>query len=164
MRINEWTLFLDRDGVINVLKVGDYVKNWAEFEFRADFLQYFPNFCAQFKRVIIVTNQQGVGKGLMSSSDLDNIHALMLAEIVSIGGRVDKIYTATNLAGQEPDWRKPNVYMGVQAAIDFRDIDFKKSLMIGDAETDILFGQNLGMQTILFKSWQQVVSGERSEE
>ena len=60
-----WTLFLDRDGVINVRLIDDYVKNINEFEFLPGVLEAFKIFSEKFGRIIIVTNQQGVGKGLM---------------------------------------------------------------------------------------------------
>lgn len=70
-----WTLFLDRDGVINERLMGAYVRSIDEFKF----LQEIPETIAQlstiFGRVIVVTNQQGIGKGLMTERNLEEVHA-----------------------------------------------------------------------------------------
>ena len=89
-----WTLFLDRDGVINLHYPNDYVKNWDEFYFLEGVLDAIKLLSNIFKRIIIVTNQQGVGKELMTREDLDFIHAEMLKEVRKHGGRIHAIYSA----------------------------------------------------------------------
>ena len=145
---NSWTLFLDRDGVINRRLKDDYVKNWGEFEFMTGVLDVWPRLAALFGRIIVVTNQQGIGKGLMSVEQLDLIHARMKAAVEKAGGRIDLILYCPDLSSKVPNCRKPNPAMGHQAKEYFPEIDFKKSVMVGDSITDIQFGENLGMKTV----------------
>jgi len=70
-------LFLDRDGVINVRLIDDYVKRKEEFEFLEGSLEAFKIFAKHFDKIVVVTNQQGIGKGLMSEGDLEKIHSYM---------------------------------------------------------------------------------------
>lgn len=60
------TLLLDRDGVINVLRPNDYVKCWEEFVFLPGVLETLARFARTAKHIFIVTNQRGVGKGIMN--------------------------------------------------------------------------------------------------
>ena len=147
-----WTLFLDRDGVINRRPPGDYVKQWSEFMF----LPGVPGALAQlskiFGRIIIVTNQQGIGKGLMTYEDLQTIHRRMVNEIEKAGGRIDAIYYCPDLEEKPDNCRKPAKTMAVKAKNDFHDIDFTKSIMAGDTENDMLFGKNAGMTTVLINT------------
>ena len=71
------TLFLDRDGVINKHLLGDYVKTIDEMEFLPQSLEALKILAPFFKHIIIVSNQRGVGKGVMSLNDLDIIHTFM---------------------------------------------------------------------------------------
>ena len=141
------TLFLDRDGVINRHRPDDYVKRWEEFEFLPGVLDALAKWSKHFKHIIIVTNQRGVGKGLLSADDLEIVHRKMLREIENAGGRIDGIYCCTALSDNDPD-RKPNIGMALRAKRDFPDMDFGKSLMIGDSEGDMLFASNAGMTGI----------------
>lgn len=142
---NTWTLFLDRDGVINVRKVDDYIKTPDEFEFLPGVTEALKIAATIFARIVIVTNQQGIGKSLMSENDLEVIHAKMLAEIEESGGRIDAVYFCSALASENNPCRKPAPGMGYQAKRDFPEIDFEKSLMIGDSMSDLEFAQNLEM-------------------
>lgn len=144
-----WTLFLDRDGVINVRLIDDYVKNLGEFEFLPGILDAFTIFAEKFGRIIIVTNQQGVGKGLMTLQNVDKVHDFMVKEIENQKGRVDKIYVCPQLKSDPDNFRKPSPRMAYMAQHDFPEIDFDKSVMIGDSNSDIEFGKNAGMYTIL---------------
>ena len=144
-----WTLFLDRDGVINVRLIDDYVKNIGEFEFMPGVLEAFKIFAEKFGCIIIVTNQQGVGKGLMTLKDVDDVHDFMKKEIVASQGRVDAIYVCPQLKTDPDNFRKPSPRMAFMAQHDFPGIDFDKSVMIGDSTSDIEFGKNAGMHTIL---------------
>lgn len=144
-----WTLFLDRDGVINVRLIDDYVKNLGEFEFLPGVLDAFTIFAEKFGRIIIVTNQQGVGKGLMTLQDVDKVHDFMVKEIEKQKGRVDKIYVCPQMKSDPDNFRKPSPRMAYMAQHDFPEIDFNKSVMIGDSNSDIEFGKNAGMYTIL---------------
>ena len=141
---NDWTLFLDRDGVINKRLVGDYVKKVEEFEFIDGALDAIAKFSNLFGVIVIVTNQQGIGKGLMTTEDLNAIHDNMLAEIKYHGGRIDHVFYCPKLAKDNPECRKPNTGMGHEAKSIFPAIDFNKSLMIGDSFSDMEFGTRLG--------------------
>ena len=142
-----WTLFLDRDGVINEKRENDYVKNWAEFSFINGSLKAISDLSKIFGKIIIVTNQRGVGRGLMKEEDLIYIHDKMIDEINLNFGRIDKIYYCLEVS-ENAEGRKPNIGMGLKAKNDFPEIDFRKSIIVGDSKSDIKFGENLGMKKI----------------
>jgi histidinol-phosphate phosphatase family protein len=144
---SNWTLFLDRDGVINVEKNEDYVKNWNEFEFYPNSLIALPILAKKFKRIVITTNQKGVGKGLMTELDLTIIHVNMVERIQSIGGRIDHIYYCTDLDNNSIN-RKPQPGMAFQAKNQFPEIDFSNSIMVGNRKSDMEFGRNAGLHTV----------------
>jgi histidinol-phosphate phosphatase family protein len=145
-----WTLFLDRDGVINLHFPKDYVKDWNEFFFLEGAIDAIVRLSHVFGRIIVVTNQQGVAKGKMTEEMLRVIHINMLSEIEAAGGRIDSIYAATVLADNDPEGiRKPRIGMALQAQRDFPEIDFAKSIIVGDSLSDMQFGRNAGMYTIL---------------
>lgn len=148
LKINKsWTLFLDRDGVINEKIENDYVRVWEQFVFNENALIAIKELSSLFCRIIIVTNQRGVGKGLMSLSQLDEIHNNMLREINLNLGRIDKIYFCGDVA-EDSVCRKPNSGMAFSAQSDFPEINFTKSIMVGDSLSDIQFGLKLGMKTV----------------
>lgn len=144
-----WTLFLDRDGVINRRLKDDYVRTPAEFQFHENATEAIRVFSEWFGKMIVVTNQQGIGKGLMSEEALMEVHRKMLTEIEAAGGRIDKIYHCAGLRQHKPFCRKPRVGMALEARHDFPEINFKKSIIAGDAVTDMQFGRRLKMKTIL---------------
>jgi len=144
-----WSLFLDRDGVINRRLPGDYVKTWEEFSFLPNVLDSIEVFGNFFSRIFIVTNQAGIEKEILTHEALQNIHDQMMQYINYHGGRIDEIYYCPYTADLDPLCRKPNPGMAFQAKKDFPDIEFDKCLMVGDSESDIIFGNNLGMKTIL---------------
>ena len=143
-----WTLFLDRDGVINRRLPGDYVKSWEEFEFLPGVKESLAKLSGIFGRIIIVTNQQGIGKGLMTEEGLKEIHQKMITEVEAAGGRIDAVYHCPGLAKDNPPCRKPNPGMGLQAQQDFPEIVFNKSVMVGDSPSDMEFGTSLGMNCL----------------
>lgn len=143
-----WALFLDRDGVINRRIVDDYVKKWEEFEFLEGVLEALKIFSEKFGRIVVVTNQQGIGKGLMRKEDLDLIHGNMHYEVSFFKGRIDKVYYSPFLASENHHTRKPSIGMALEAKKDFPEIDFSKSIMVGDSGSDVEFGKNAGMKTV----------------
>ncbi|MGM0566479.1 MAG: D-glycero-alpha-D-manno-heptose-1,7-bisphosphate 7-phosphatase [Bacteroidota bacterium] len=147
-------LFLDRDGVINQRLENDYVKSWAFFHFLPGVLKALKLLRNHFERIFIVTNQQGIGKGLMTSEQLDLIHQNMLKAIRESGGKVDKIYYCPDLAAKPGNCRKPSPYMALQAQKDFPELHFENAVMVGDTSSDIAFGKRLAMKTVLISSAQ----------
>lgn len=147
-----WSLFLDRDGVINKRVFGGYITKWEEFEFLPGVVEAVSVFSKYFKYIFIVTNQQGIGKGLMSEGDLNSIHEKLQNHFFNNAGRIDAIYFCPELAAKEVNCRKPCIWMAEKAKEEFPEINFEKSIMIGDSESDILFGKNAGMKTVLHKS------------
>lgn len=146
--INEdWTLFLDRDGVINVEKNEDYIRHWDEFEFYPESLKALHLLAKKFSRIIITTNQKGVGKGLMTEADLNEIHKNMKSQIELAHGRIDHILFCTDLDNDSPN-RKPQPGMAFQAKTLFPEIQFDKSIMVGNRMSDMHFGRNAGMHTV----------------
>lgn len=143
-----WTLFLDRDGVINKRIEGDYIRSWEQFEFLPGVTDAFRIFSGIFGRIIVVSNQQGIGKGLMTEDDVQEIHDKMIEEIRTRNGRIDKTYHSPFLDSENSILRKPNVGMALKARKDFPEIRFKKSIMTGDSVSDMVFGKRLKMRTV----------------
>lgn len=147
-----WTLFLDRDGVINRRILGSYVTDIEEFEILDGVLEAIRFFSGVFGKIVIVTNQQGIDKGIMTHAQLAKVHAHLQTQIELSGGRIDAIYYCPKLATHNPECRKPNTGMARQAQTDFPDINFKKSIMVGDSASDMEFGLRLGMKTVFIQT------------
>lgn len=144
-----WSLFLDRDGVINERLSDDYVKTWDQFTFLPGVPEAIKTFSEIFGHIFIVTNQQGIGKGLMSEDDLKSIHDRLVSAVSDAGGKIDKIYHSPFLASGNHITRKPGVGMGLKAKMDFSEIKFNKCVMVGDSLSDLVFGKRLKMKTVL---------------
>lgn len=143
-----WTLFLDRDGVINKKLEDDYVKHTTEFEFIDGSLNALRLLNPIFGTIVVVTNQQCIGKKIIYPEDLDLIHQNMMYEITYLKGRIDKIYYSPYLYTENHPTRKPGIGMALQAKEDFPQIDFTKSIIVGDSMSDMKFGRNAGMKTV----------------
>jgi histidinol-phosphate phosphatase family protein len=144
---NSWTLFLDRDGVINEEVVGDYIRNWEEFQFRPGSLEALQLLATLFSRIVVVSNQRGVGKGLMTMDELNHITQNMLLKTEEAGGKIDAVYYCTSTDNKDIN-RKPSSGMALQAKNQFPEIDFAKSIMVGNMPGDMWFGRNIGAYTV----------------
>ena len=147
-----WTLFLDRDGVINKKLENDYVKHWIEFEFEAGVFDALKIFNSLFYKIVVITNQQGIGKGLYRKEDLEIIHKNMLYEVVYHQGRIDNVYFSPYLSSANHPTRKPGTGMALAAQADFPEINFEKSIIVGDSMSDMEFGRKLNMKTVFISN------------
>ena len=142
-----WTLFLDRDGVINEDKPGSYIFSTDEFVFMEGGPALFQTLAERFKYIVVATNQRGVGRGLMTEDTLKQIHQKMKTAITGAGGKLDAIYYATAIHNHD-HFRKPNPGMAIKAKSDLGDVDLQRSIMIGNNISDMQFGRAAGMFTI----------------
>ena len=142
------TLFLDRDGVINLKLEGRYVREFSEFKFIEGALHAIKKLSSIFKRIIIVTNQQGIGKGIMSESDLKKLHNNMVECIKNSGGKIHDIYYCPHLEELNCSCRKPKPGMIQQALIDNPKINVSYYYLVGDSDTDIEAGRRMNLKTI----------------
>ncbi len=141
-----WTLFLDRDGVINKKIENDYVRNWKQFKFLPGVVEALKILDNIFGKIIIVTNQRGIGRGLMTHKDLADIHNKMLKNFETNGIKIAKIYYCPHDYEKEVcNCRKPKIGMAIMAKKDYPEIDFSKSIMVGDSLSDMEFAKNAGM-------------------
>jgi D-glycero-D-manno-heptose 1,7-bisphosphate phosphatase len=146
-----WSLFLDRDGVINYENPGTYVRSWGEFIFYPEAPENIAYFNTRFQRLILATNQRGITKKIMTLQDLEDIHANMLKGISKKGGKIDRIYFCVDEETSSP-CRKPNPGMAFQATRDFPEVDLNKSLMVGNNISDMQFAKNAGMKSVFLKT------------
>ena len=143
----EWTLLLDRDGVINVDHPGSYIFVPEDFVFLPGAPGIFKKLTSIFKHIVVTTNQRGVGRGLMTDDDLALVNKKMTDGITEAGGHIERIYAATAL-NDDDGFRKPNPGMAIQAKKDLPDIDLTKTIIIGNNISDMEFGKNAGLYTI----------------
>ena len=132
-------VFFDRDGVVNQSPGAGYVLSWDAFHFTPGFFELFRLVKTRGWKAVLVTSQKGVGKGLMSQSDLDEIHSRMQSTLrEECGAEFDGIYafTGTENCRHQP---KPDPEMIDTAAVEL-DLDLGRSWMIGDADRDIAAG------------------------
>lgn len=147
-----WTIFLDRDGVVNQKIEGDYVRKVYQFKPIKGAIKAIAELSRIFKYTIIVTNQRGIGKGVMTPSQLLKIHSLMVSKVVKHLGRIDAIYYCPEIS-EDSKCRKPNIGMALKAKLEHPDIDFLKSIMVGDSISDMEFGKRLQMKTVFIGSF-----------
>jgi len=144
-------VFLDRDGVINKkAPEDDYIKNWSEFDFLPGVKEVIKKLNKAGFLVIIITNQKGIAKGLMTEEDLKDIHLKMIKELKKGGAIIDGIYYCPHDEKDNCNCRKPKIGMFIKAKKDF-NIDLNKSWMIGDSKSDIIAGQKAGCKTIFVR-------------
>lgn len=147
----QWTLFLDRDGVINIEKEDDYIHCWDEFVWYEGAKDAIALFTALFKRIIIVTNQKGIGKGVTRLEDVEDIHQRLRLQVQEAGGNIDGILFCPDTNSDSPN-RKPNPGMAFQAKEIFPDIELSASVMVGNNLSDLHFGRNAGMKTVFLRT------------
>lgn len=143
------TLFLDRDGVVNRKVDGDYVRGWAGFEFLPGALEALARLAGLFGTIVVVTNQRGVGRGLMRETDLADIHRRMVAEVERAGGRIDGVYHCPHDLDVGCQCRKPGLGLVRQAMREHPGIDLLRSVLAGDSESDMALARRLGVPGIL---------------
>lgn len=144
-------VFLDRDGVINKkAKEHDYIKNWGEFEFLPDVGKTIRKLNKDFL-IVVITNQRGIGRGVMSFEGLEEIHRKMKAGLNRQKAKIDKIYFCPHKLDENCECRKPNPGLILKASRDL-NINLKNSFMVGDSIEDIEAGKKAGCKTIFLKN------------
>ncbi len=149
-------VFLDRDGNINVEK--DYLYRIEDFEFEPGALEAIKIFKDLGYLVVVVTNQSGIARGYYSEKDLETLHGYLEEKSLESGGCIDGFYYCPHHPEKgmgeykkECDCRKPGPGMFLEAKKDL-NVDFEKSLVIGDKMSDVKAGKDLGMRGILVRT------------
>ena len=145
------TLFLDRDGVINQRIPGDYVQSPEAFVPTPGLAEAMRLLAEKFDLIFVVTNQQGIGKGLMGEMELANIHQKMMQLATAEGGRIDKVYYCPHRSEDNCPCRKPATGMAWRALEDFPDMDLEDAWMVGDSVSDMEFAERLGIRKVLIR-------------
>lgn len=146
-------VFLDRDGVLNTPPAAEkrYITHWQEFRFLPGSLAALRKLHRAGCRVVVVSNQAGVGRRLFTSAALRLITRRMLQKIRSSGGKVSAVYYCTHTPQRRCACRKPRPGLLLRAARRF-SIDPRRSFLIGDNATDIRMGRTAGCRTVLVLS------------
>jgi histidinol-phosphate phosphatase family protein len=141
-------ILLDRDGVINQRPPGGYVTSWADFRFLDGSLEGLRLLAESNYAPVVVSNQACVGKGLLTSCELEVITRRFVAEVERNGGRICGVYYCTHREEDGCECRKPKPGLIVQAQKE-HGFDFQDTLFVGDSETDLLAAHNAGCPSIL---------------
>ena len=142
-------VFLDRDGVLNFPPTkARYVTCWEEFRFLPGVFAALRNLKAAGRKLILVSNQAGVGRKLFSNASLARITRNMLKEIRAHGGRIDAVYYCTHVPERRCGCRKPKPGMLRRAARRF-SLNLAECVVVGDNATDIEMARSAGCRTIL---------------
>jgi histidinol-phosphate phosphatase family protein len=140
-------VFFDRDGVINWKAApGEYIRSWEECRLIPAAVDWIRLFNALDLLVIVVTNQRGVARGIMSLDDVDRIHREMRAELARRGAHIDDVYCCVH-EKNACDCRKPRPGLVREAARKW-DIDIPHSILIGDSENDRELARICGMRFV----------------
>ncbi len=149
-------MFLDRDGVLNERIAGDYVRDWSQWKWLQGAREAVGRLSKHYARVFVVSNQQGIGKGLMTQEAVDAIHARMCEDVAAEGGHIDKVYVCGSLVAANDPNRKPNTGMAWQAVRDYPDVRLRDSVMIGDSLSDMQFGWQCGMRCVYLSNGEPI--------
>jgi D-glycero-D-manno-heptose 1,7-bisphosphate phosphatase len=140
-------IFLDRDGVINRRRP-DHVRSWRQLEFLPHSLDALRALHELEERVVVVTNQSVVGRGLITAAELTVIHERMVEVVARNGGHIEHIYVCTHAPRDGCGCRKPGVGLLLRAATEL-SIDLEQSILVGDSLSDIQAAQAAGCRPIV---------------
>lgn len=140
-------VFLDRDGVL-IENRADYVRDWSQVVFLPNAISALSNFRNTDYKIVLVTNQSAVGRGLISIDTAEEINQKLVRVIESNGGRVDGVFMCPHAPEDGCDCRKPKSGMFLQASREL-SLDLNSSWMIGDAWSDLLAGQGANLQGLI---------------
>ena len=143
-------VFLDRDGVINENRE-DYVKSLDELKLLPGAVEAIARLSRAGFRIVIVSNQQGVGRGLIQTETLELINRKILDELAAIGAAVAGIYYCPHLKEEDCECRKPKPGLLIKASKEL-GIDLARSVLVGDSPHDVEAGRSVGSLTILVLS------------
>jgi histidinol-phosphate phosphatase family protein len=107
---------------------------------------------------VVLTNQSGIGKGVMTELQLARVHAVLLAGVRTAGGRIDRIYFCPHRPDAGCACRKPAIGLALQAQADFPDICFGDSWLVGDSVCDMELALALGARAVLIEGKDEEVS------
>ncbi len=143
-------VFLDRDGVINRLELGKYVISWPEFEFLDGAIEAIAELSGAGFKIIIITNQSPIGRGMLTEEGLAVIHNNMLFEMEQGGGIVEAVFHCPHAPEDKCKCRKPETGLFDQVNEKY-DIDYAKSWFVGDFESDRQVAERVGLKFVLAK-------------
>lgn len=144
-------LFLDRDGVI-IENRPAYVRRWEEVAVYPQALTALASLKRLAYAIVIVTNQSGVGRGVIPLKRAEGINQRLVQVIEAAGGRVDAVYMCPHTPEADCPCRKPKPGMLLQAAREM-ELDLGRSIMVGDALTDVMAGRAAGVgQSVLVRT------------
>ena len=139
-------IFLDRDGVL-IENRADYVRNWAQVNILPKIVEALASDAIKNYKIIIVTNQSAVGRGLITLETAQNINNNLVRVIKKHKGQIHAVYMCPHDPGAQCSCRKPKPGLILQAAHDLA-LDLARSWMIGDAWSDLLAGQAAGVHKV----------------
>ncbi len=129
-------VFLDRDGVVNRRLPGDWVESPARLEILPGALDAMARLTRAGHRLVIVTNQSGIGRGRLTLAQVETVHAHLRARVEERGGKIDAIYVCPHAPNDGCRCRKPGTLLLERAARDL-ELDLTLATMIGDSPSDI---------------------------
>jgi D-glycero-D-manno-heptose 1,7-bisphosphate phosphatase len=129
-------IFIDRDGVINCLRPGDYVLKWSQFVFVPGIREALKQLSSLGLPMIVISNQAAIGKGMLDPAGLEEITARMNEALLADGTSLAAAYYCPHKIEDDCPCRKPKPGLLLSAAADF-NIDLSRSIFIGDSETDV---------------------------
>ena len=144
-------IFLDRDGVL-IENRSDYVRDWSDVKIYPEAISALSLSAIKNYKIVIVTNQSAVGRGIISLETANSINSQLVNLIHQHGGQVDGVYMCPHKPDDACFCRKPKPGLLFQAAKEL-SLDIQSSWMIGDAWSDVQAGQSAGVrQAILLKT------------
>lgn len=144
---SQWCLFLDRDGVVNRQIIGDYVREWRDFEWLPQACPALESLRLWAPHIVVVTNQQGIGKGLMRVDEVENIHRHFLTELAQRGVHIDAIQVCPHLIAADCECRKPKPGLVLDWLKRHPTVNPSRSVVVGDSECDIQLATQIAAQT-----------------
>ncbi len=147
----EKIIFVDRDGVINVDPIGDYIKSWKDFRFETGALEGLKKLSDAGLGIIIISNQAGIGDGVYPESNLRDIHARMLKAFKEAGIQIKGSHYCLHGKNAGCKCRKPETGL-FEAAVQGLSYDPRKTFFIGDKATDVEAGKRFGIRTLFVRT------------